>query len=90
MIHTSLKIVPANQTEAIFPGTLPAKTVQGTLEGVAILEGGMESGKTSVMLKVDLPDGSVAIVQTSAAMLLTLAAGCRGAMERFGDPWDGA
>lgn len=90
MIHTEIKIVPKSQTAPIFPGTLPAKTVQGTLDGVAFLEAGMESGKTSVMLKVNLPDGSVAIVQTSSAMFLTLAAGLRGAMERFGDPWDGA
>lgn len=36
---------------------------------IALVLGGMESGKPSVMFRIPLPDGSVAIVETSFAIL---------------------
>jgi hypothetical protein len=41
--------------------------------GVAFLEGGMSSGKPSVALRFDLPDGSVVIAETSARLFCTAA-----------------
>lgn len=84
MIHVAMKAIPKDQKEAIFPDITPGfKELQ--LEEAAFLEAGMESGSTSVMLKLVNADGSSAIVQTSAKILLALAEGCRGAMLRFGD-----
>jgi|GEM_PF-1412178 len=42
------------------------------------LEGGMESGLPAVMLRIDLPDGKVAIYETSAAQFLMAAQAIRG------------
>ena len=42
--------------------------VTETLE-IALVLGGMQSGKPSVMLRVPLPDGSIAIVETSFGLL---------------------
>ena len=41
---------------------------------IASLPGGMASGKTSVCLRLDLPDGRVVLAQTSLALFLTAAA----------------
>jgi formylmethanofuran dehydrogenase subunit C len=41
--------------------------------GVAALGGGMVSGKTSVMLRIDLPDGRIVMAETSLALLLAAA-----------------
>lgn len=48
----------------------------------AILEGGMTSGKPSVGLRIDLPDGRVVIQQTSVAALEGLLGACRGVAQR--------
>ncbi len=40
---------------------------------VALLEGGMASGKPSVMLRLELPDGSVVIAETSLALFMMAA-----------------
>jgi hypothetical protein len=50
---------------------------------VAALEGGMESGATSVAIRLDLPDGRVVIAETSLALFL--AAG-RAIVARFPSP----
>ena len=47
------------------------------------LPGGMESGATSVAMRIDLPDGRVVIVETSLALFL--AAG-RGIAARYPSP----
>jgi hypothetical protein len=39
--------------------------------GLAVLPGGMLSGKTSVTFRIDLPDGRVVIAETSFALLET-------------------
>jgi len=53
----------------------------GARIGMAGLEAGMASGKTSVAVRVDLPDGRVAIVQTSLAALETAV---RALVARYG------
>ena len=45
-----------------------------TLIQVACLEGGMESGKPSVTIRIDLPSGEVLLVETSMALFLDAAA----------------
>jgi hypothetical protein len=40
---------------------------------VSVLEGGMSSGKASVMIRLDLPDGRTVLAETSLALFLTAA-----------------
>lgn len=43
------------------------------LQGIARLSGGMQSGRDSVSLRLKLPDGTIAIAQTSLAIFHTAA-----------------
>lgn len=45
----------------------------GTVIEVAALEGGMASGRTSLALRLNLPDGQVVIAETSLALFLDAA-----------------
>jgi len=56
---------------------------------VCILEAGMSSGKPSVALRFNLPDGKVLVSETSLAMLIAVMAGARGAFpaEFVGGPF---
>lgn len=40
---------------------------------VAVLDGGMASGRPSVALRIDLPDGRVVVAETSARLFVTAA-----------------
>jgi len=51
--------------------------------GVAALAGGMQSGKPSVALRIDLDDGSSVIAETSLALFLTAADALKA---KYGDP----
>jgi hypothetical protein len=53
----------------------------GTTIKMAGLRGGMGSGKPSVAIRLDLPDGRAAIAQTSLAMLETVT---RALIARYG------
>ncbi len=61
------------------------RTVHHTTEpiGVTGLMGGMESGKPSVALRIDLQDGSSVIAETSLALFLSAADALKA---RYGDP----
>lgn len=50
---------------------------------IAFLAHGMASGKPSVCLRINLPDGRVVLAQTSYALL---GAALRAARARYGDP----
>ena len=50
---------------------------------VAGIPGGMASGKPSVMLRLNLPNGTTVLGETSLALFLTAADALRA---RFGDP----
>jgi hypothetical protein len=54
--------------------------------GVAVLSGGMASGRPSLMLRIDLPDGQIVMAETSAR-LFCLAA--RVIQAKFPDLFDG-
>lgn len=45
---------------------------------VAVLDGGMKTGRPSVMLRVPLADGTVAVVETSARIWCAVAAAIHG------------
>ena len=55
------------------------------LDRVTLLEGGMESGRSSVAIIVDLPDGSAAFIQTSARNFELIAAAVRGGCKSWGE-----
>lgn len=45
----------------------------GSMIGLAALAGGMTSGRTSVVLKIELPDGRAVLAETSLALFLQAA-----------------
>lgn len=42
---------------------------QGTVIGLAVLPAGMQSGKPSIMFRLDLPDGKTVMAETSWQLL---------------------
>jgi hypothetical protein len=54
-----------------------------TVWRIAVIPYGMVSGKVSVALRLDLPDGQVIIAETSLALL---SAAVRSIWARYGDP----
>jgi hypothetical protein len=56
---------------------------QGVDLSLAALRAGMESGKPSISVRVDLADGSVAFVETSLILLLSAADAFKA---KYGDP----
>lgn len=54
--------------------------------GVALLSKGMSSGRPSVSLRIDLPDGKLVIAETSARLFCTAA---RVIMARHPDLFEG-
>lgn len=68
----------------LFP-ELEGKTVEeGIVTHVGILEHGMESEASSLMIYFTMQDGSLVYAQMSASMMLAIAGAVRGAVERFG------
>jgi hypothetical protein len=51
--------------------------------GMTALDGGMSSGRASVAMRIDLPDGRPVVVETS---LRVLVAACRAMLARYPDP----
>lgn len=52
---------------------------------VALLPGGMSSGKASVAIRIDLPDGRTVIAQTSQELFDAAARAFRGRLEHLAD-----
>ena len=87
----------ADANTPLFPEFLAAMPHESEhsveIVGIGLLQGGMQNGKPSVgiLVRVTTLEGSMVMcAQCSAAMYLTLAAGMKGAMARWGTPWDGA
>lgn len=60
------------------------------LIAVGVDEAATVSGKTGLVLVFRLDNQQIVrVVSVTAAAYLTIAAGLKGAMERFGDPWEG-
>ncbi len=53
---------------------------------VAVLDGGMSSGRPSVAIRIDLPDGQAVIAETSARLFCTAA---RAIQAKYPDLFDG-
>jgi hypothetical protein len=60
------------------------------ISGIGVIEGGMASGKPSMILLMEDEIGQKHKVYIGCEAFLTIAAGVKGAMERFGHPWTGA
>lgn len=57
--------------------------IEGRIDSVAALANATANGKPAVALRIELPDGSVVIAQTTLALFATAA---RGFVARHGDP----
>jgi hypothetical protein len=55
------------------------------LIGAAILEGGMQSGKTAIGLMLKTPDGKYLFAETSGEIIENLGMAVKGANMRFAD-----
>lgn len=64
------------------PRVIVAMDTDASLD-VTGLQAGMASGKPSVVLRVNLPDGRIILTETSLALFLTAADALK---TRFGDP----
>lgn len=53
---------------------------------VAVMEGGMASGRPSIMIRIDLPDGRVVLFETSARIYCS---GAKIIMAKFPDLFEG-
>lgn len=80
MPHLSIKIVGKND-KFKFDNIGPTYLL-GSLEGAAILEAGMESGKTSIMFHAKVGNQDV-ILETSTEIIHALNATILGANVRF-------
>lgn len=73
----------------MFPEHTPGEEFE--LVAVGISEASTEMKRPGVILLVRKPGAAlVHPILLTAAMFLTLAAGMKGAMERWGEPWRGA
>lgn len=75
----------ADAATPLFPEIGQAGFVKGTLRSVAVLEGGMTSGKTSLWFNVETHDGKWVCAEVSAAMLQMIAGTVRGAEQRWAE-----
>lgn len=85
MPHIKIVIREKKDNTPAFENLSESDTVWVEPDGFVILEGGMESGKTSVALSFKLPDGKTAIAETSAEIFNGMAVALRGAEQRFVD-----
>lgn len=69
----------------LFPEIAKAGYEEGKLESVGILQGGMVSGKASLMLNIKTDDGTYVIAEVSADMFDGAASALRGARQRWGE-----
>ena len=51
---------------------------------------GMRSGATSLVIRIELPDGRAVLAETSLAAWQMATAGLKGAELRDGRPWEGS
>lgn len=82
MNHVTIRVGEKEDTEALFPEV--TKVTEGVLNKMGILEAGMQSGRTSVSLIVQVGDEHV-LAQISAGQFMQMAAAVRGAAARFGE-----
>lgn len=74
----------------LFPEYGDKTVLRGDVVAVGFVEKGTTAGRPAVVALVKLDDETYVDFQMTANMYLTMAAGMKGAMERWGTPWDGA
>ena len=79
----------ADQTP-LFPEYADAALHIVEIVGIGILEGGMTSGKPSISVVLEDAVGHRVMTELSAGAWLTIGGAIKGAMERWGQPWNGA
>lgn len=84
MVHTQIKILDKGQGPA-FPDLQDKVVHQVNLDRFVILQGGMKSGKPSVAVLAELPNGEWVFVETSGRIFDGLMAALRGALQRWGE-----
>lgn len=85
---TNVRIQRKADPSPVFPEIADKTIIECSLERVAILEGGCASGKSSLGLLIDLPDGRIAWVQVTAGMWDMITRILRGARQSWGEPSD--
>jgi hypothetical protein len=70
---------------APFPDLATRRVHAVNLDRAVLLEAGTEGGRASVALIAELPDGSVAMIETTAALFMTLAGAVRGGCASWGE-----
>lgn len=83
MSMIDVKIVSKEDTKPVWPDI--ASVPEGELERFCVLQGGMESGRSSVAFLIKLDDGTHVLVQTSAELMDMMAGAARGARMRWGE-----
>ncbi len=71
MIGFDLQFVAKDGTIKWEPAEVSSHVKDGL--AVAVLDGGMQTGRPSVMLRIPLADGTVAVVETSARVWCAIA-----------------
>jgi hypothetical protein len=87
----TVKALPLETNEAIYPDLKDNPKVIHLKDAhwqITVLESGMKSGNTSVMLRLDLPDGQIVMAETSAALWAQSTIMIKGISARFGYPID--
>lgn len=74
----------------LFPEYSDQDISRGELIAVGLLEDGTTSGQPAIVALVQLENGRLIDFSMTVGMYLTMAAGMKGAMQRWGKPWDGA
>lgn len=78
----------ADAGHVMFPEMTPGPELE--IVGIGVSEKSTAQGKTGVLLLLQRPgEEQVHPVLMTANAYLTIAAGIKGAMERFNDPWGG-
>jgi hypothetical protein len=68
-----------------WPDLAQKVVTEATQISLAMLDGGMSSGKPSITIRIDLPNGRVVLAQTSARLFCTAA---RAVMAKHPDLFD--
>ncbi len=79
-----------NRDQVLFPEYKDEGMERGELVAMGFLENGTAAGRPALVGLLKLPDGTFVDFQMTANMYLTIAAGMKGAMARWGTPWEGA
>lgn len=84
MNHIEVKIVEHGDPPP-FPEMAEKKIHVVKIDRCVVLQGGTVGGRASVAIMAEMPDGSWAMIETTARLLEMMAAAVRGACLRWGE-----